>query len=87
MMGPGGLSRAAAHAKVHVLLERFVEVAPYAERIIEMWNSNPRDDTVYVEQYTWAIYEAEDARAGARVWVEDLALRLRDSGSRVRIAW
>lgn len=87
VIGPGGLTRKEAHARVRVLLERFVEDARYADGIVEEWEAGARDDTAYAGSLLWAIYESDDAIAGAHAWVDDLARTLRGSGGRVTVAW
>lgn len=87
VVGPGGLSRAEAHAVVRRLLSLFIETAPYADGLVEEWDAGAADDTAYAGALLWAIYEADDPLEGAREWVEDLARTLRSSGSTVRIAW
>lgn len=86
IIGPGGMSREHAHRFVERLLERYVEVVP-ATDVLEAWNSGPAEDTVYVDRFIWAIYEADDARAGAAAWIAGLEERLRASGSAFRVAW
>lgn len=86
-VGPGGLSRAAAHARVRTFLSLHAETMPGAAVLIDAWDAGAPDDTVYVGTLLWCIYESDDPSAGARVWVDDLAGRLRGTGSRVRIAW
>ncbi|MFH8252997.1 hypothetical protein ACH3VR_21705 [Microbacterium sp. B2969] len=88
VVGPGGLTREAAHAFIRRLLVRHDEtVSQSLEPLIQAWDAGAADDTVYVGSLVWAIYEAADSAAGAREWVEDLAATLRRSGSKVRIAW
>lgn len=86
-VGPGGLTRAQAHARVRSLLVLVAETIPDADELICAWDAGVRDDTVSIGPWVWCIYEAEDEQAGARAWVEDLAARLRRSGSRVRVSW
>jgi hypothetical protein len=87
VVGPGGMTRAEAHAFVRTLLVRFAETAPFAEALIPAWDDGAPDDTVYAASFIWAIYAADDPDAGAREWVDDLARSLRRSGSKVRVAW
>jgi hypothetical protein len=87
VIGPGGLTRAEAHAFVRTLLHRIAETIGGIEWLIPEWDAGVPDDTVYAGPYLWAIYEADDARAGARAWVEDYARSLRTAGHRVRVAW
>jgi len=87
VLGAGGMTREAAHAYVRGLLERFVEGAPYADGLVEAWDAGARDDTAYAGPYLWAIYEADDAEAGAKECVEDLARSIRRSGTKVTIVW
>ena len=86
-IGRGEMTRAEAHARVRALLVRHAETAPYVAPRVDAWDLGAADDTVYAGTYVWAIYEADDATAGAREWVDDLARNLRRSGSKVKIAW
>lgn len=85
--GPGGMTRADAHARVRLLLALHAETAPYAASLIDAWDEGAADDTVYAGSYVWCIYEADDASAGARAWVDDLAQRLRGTGSDAKVIW
>ncbi|WP_375385729.1 hypothetical protein [uncultured Microbacterium sp.] len=87
VVGAGGMTRAAAHARVRALLVRYAEDMPFASELVSAWDAGARDDTVYADRFLWAIYEADDATAGAHEWVDDLATSLRGSGSKVRVAW
>ena len=87
VVGPGGMERTECHAFIRRLLERFIEDAPYADGLVEAWNSGAQDDTVYAGRFLWAIYDAPDTTAGAHEWVDDLVRALRGSGSKVRVAW
>lgn len=87
IFGPGGMSRAQAHARVRALIALHAESTPGAAVLLEAWDAGAPDDTVYVGPYLWSIYEADDAAAGGREWVEDLATTLRGSGSKIRVMW
>jgi hypothetical protein len=87
VVGPGGMTREKAHGVVRLLLDRVAETTPGIEWLIPAWDEGVPDDTVYVGSYLWAIYEAADAAAGARTWVDDYAQTLRTAGHRVRVAW
>ena len=87
VIGPGGLTRQEAHARVRSLLERFVEFAAYADGIVEEWDAGARDDTAYAGSLLWAIYESDDFVEGAHAWVDDLARTLRRSGGKVTVVW
>jgi hypothetical protein len=87
-VGPGDFSRAEAHAFVRTFLVRHAEVATYARDMVDAWDAGAQDDTVYAGAFLWAIYEADDADAGAREWVDDLVQTLRRSGSKkLRVQW
>jgi hypothetical protein len=70
-----------------VLLALHAETASYAAPLIDAWDAGAQDDTVYAGSFIWAIYEAADAQAGARAWVDDLVGSLRRSGSSPRVVW
>lgn len=86
-VGPGGLTRAEAHATVRRLLVLMAETIPDARDLVRAWDEGAADDTAYIGPYVWCIYESDDPVAGARDWVDDLAATLRREGSRVRVAW
>lgn len=85
MIGPGGLTRAQAHAEVQGLLDRLPALADTAA----IWRRGAKDDTVYRGVLTWAIYEypdGEDPRRAAIVWLEDYAQIMRGAGVDVQVA-
>jgi hypothetical protein len=86
-VGPGGMSRAAAHARVRVFLSLHAERVPDTAVLLDAWDAGVPDDTVYVGSLLWCIYEADDPATGAREWVDDLAASLRRTGSKVRVRW
>jgi hypothetical protein len=86
-VGPGGMTRADAHARVRALLTLHSETTPGAEVLLPAWDAGAPDDTVYVGPLLWCIYEADDPVAGARAWVDDLAATLHRASGRVRVAW
>lgn len=84
MIGPGGLTETEARAEVRGLLTRFAEAYPPAEKVVRMWDTGT--DTVYVGPFTWTVYESDDPRAGAMLWLEDFAATIRSTGLDVSIA-
>lgn len=86
-VGPGGMTREQAHGRVRAFLALHAETATYATALVQSWDEGAQDDTVYAGTFLWAIYESDDAMAGARDWVDDLARNLRRSGSKVKVAW
>lgn len=79
-IGPGGLTRAQAHAVVQATLDAI------GLPIAATWRRGARDDTVYHGLFAWAIYEADDPTVGAHAWLADFAQRLRAAGMHVGIA-
>lgn len=86
-LGPGGLTRQQAHARIRALLVLHAESVSYAGALVDAWDAGADDDTVYAGTFLWTIYESDDHTAGAREWIDDLAANLRRSGSKVKIAW
>jgi hypothetical protein len=86
MIGPGGLTREAAHAEVQALLDR---VGPVLAPVAAAWRRGAKDDVVFAGPFAWTIYEhpeEEDPRAAALVWLEDYAATMRRAGLDVQVA-
>lgn len=86
-LGPGGMTRQQAHARVRAFIALHAESAPYAAELLAAWDAGARDDTAFAGTLLWCIYESDDAEAGGRAWIEELANDLRASGSKLDIAW
>jgi hypothetical protein len=85
MVGPGGLSRTAAHAEVQGILDRI----PALTATAAIWRRGARDDTVFFGPFTWAIFEyaGDDPMPAAKAWIEDYADTMRGTGLDVQIGW
>jgi hypothetical protein len=82
IIGPGHLSRAEAHAAIQSLLDRL------GYSVADAWRAGARDDTAFVGQYLWTIYEHPDGddTAAAMEWCSDLAAALKRPGARITVA-
>lgn len=87
MIGPGGLTRAEAHAEILSILTRLAAVQPAAQKLVAAWKRGAPDDTVGVGPFTWAIYEADDPMAGAKEWMDGYIAILRGAGVDVGVSW
>ena len=87
MIGPGGLTRAEAHAEILSILTRLAAVQPAAQKLVTQWRAGAKDDTVFAGPFTWAIYEHDDPMVGAKEWIDGYIAILRGAGVNVGVSW
>ncbi|MBE9500754.1 hypothetical protein IHE61_31115 [Streptomyces sp. GKU 257-1] len=78
LIGPGDLTRTAAHAAVQDLLDRGPsDLAPIADT----WRQGAKDDTVHAGRFVWTIYQhdGEDPTSAAVAWLEDFVRRINNA--------
>lgn len=83
MIGPGELTREAAHAEIQGILDRAAADSPAFRETARLWKAGAKDDTVYGGPFVWTIYEhpeGEDPRRAALAWLEDFANIMREAG-------
>jgi hypothetical protein len=87
MLGAGGMTREQALAEVQSLLDRSAPLMPAFAAAAETWRRGAKDDTVFAELFTWAVYEYDghDPASAAMEWIEDYAETMRAAGLDVSV--
>jgi len=78
-VGPGGLTREQASAEILTVLGPIATVRP---EVAQKWREGPKDDTLFLGPFTWAIYSytGDDPNLAAAAWIQDYVQILRTAG-------